>query len=326
VTPLRNNTRFFAILQFSDIGFTRRITVVSLIVTSIRSIETVTIHNSPLNHVAHLPELGCQSIPELSYPALAKTRHFVSVNRRSEGVLMRRKTASTSGLTFLFFLVLTRITSAGTVVINYTDRGWYEVTGIHYPNDRNYYAGDDRGYPDGLDDYRNFFVFDMSMITQPIESAKLALFVPPSASSYGGPGYFSPDPSENYELHDVVTPITALMAGTGGVAAHTDLGSGVVYGSRTMTRADDGSVIEIPLNSSAIAAMNSTHGLFGIGGSITTLDESPNFEGTFGGTGGENAIEATELRLTLVPEPSTFLLLGIGAISLLGYRKAKVLL
>jgi large repetitive protein len=236
---------------------------------------------------------------------------------------MRRKSASTSGLTFLFCLVLTHITSAGTLVINYTHRGWYDVTGFHDPTGVNYYVGDDSGLPGLFDDYRNFFVFDMSTVTQPIESAKLALFVPRFGGDggYGYGGYESPDPSENYELHDVVTPIAALMAGTGGVAAWDDLGSGVVYGSRTMTAADNGNVIEITLNSSAIAAMNSTHGLFGIGGSITTLDKLPNFEGTFGASARNNFV--SELRLAYVPEPSTLLLLGIGAISLLGYRKAK---
>jgi len=45
---------------------------------------------------------------------------------------------------------------------------------------------------------------------------------------------------------------------------------------------------------------------------------------TSGGTGSSGgAAQVTQLRLTLVPEPSTLLLLGIGAISLVGYRKAK---
>jgi hypothetical protein len=88
-----------------------------------------------------------------------------------------------------------------------------------------------------------------------------------------------------------------------------------------MTAADQGSVVEITLNSSAIAAINSTHGLFGMGGSLTTLDGLANNEVAFGSSG--NATDIRELRLTLVPEPSTLLLLGIGAISLLGYRKYK---
>jgi hypothetical protein len=231
---------------------------------------------------------------------------------------MRRKSTSTSGLTLLFFLVLAPITSAATVEINYTHRGWYDITGFHNTFNDNYAVGDDRG--GGLcgpttcfNDYRNFFVFDLSGVTQQISSAKLALNVPLAA-------YESSDSSENYELHDIITPIAVLIDGTGGLAAHADLGSGVVYGSRTMTAADMASVVEITLNSSAVSALNSTHRLFGIGGSLTTLDDLANNEYTFGVT---NFEKISQLRLTLVPEPSTLLLLAISATSLLGYRKAK---
>src|SRR6476659_6364715 len=169
--------------------------------------------------------------------------------------------------TLLIISLACPIVSAQTVVINYTGRGWYDTTGSHNPFNDNYVVGDTRGY--GLcsattcfNDYRNFFVFVLSVVTQPIASAKLALNVPVAA-------FESSDPSENYELHDVITPIATLIDGTGGVSAHADLGSGVVYGSRTMTAADMESVVEITLNSSAVSALNSTHGLFGIGGSLT---------------------------------------------------------
>ena len=150
-------------------------------------------------------------------------------------------------------------------------------------------------------------MFDLSSITQPIASAKLALSV---LSSVGGAGYNSVDPSENYELHDVTTSIATLLNGTGGVAAHTDLGSGVVYGNRTMTAADLSSVVEITLNAAAISALDGATGLIGIGGSLTTLDGLANNEFTFGSSG--NATDTTELRITLVPEPSSALLCLAG--------------
>jgi hypothetical protein len=213
----------------------------------------------------------------------------------------------------LTFLLIHPPVSAQTVVIPHTDRGWYYETGYHDPDNLNYFAGDFRGdtcssgcHPD----IRNFFVFDLSSVVQPILSAKLALYVPSPPPS--GFGYVSGDPSENYELHDVVTPIATLVAGgTGGVATHTDLGSGVIYGSRSMTAADMGSVIEITLNPSAIAALDAATGLIGIGGSITTLDGLANEEYTFGGSNA--GTETTELRITLVPEPSS-ILLGLAGI------------
>ena len=226
---------------------------------------------------------------------------------------MRRFTGCVSILIAIFTFVMNcPSATAQTVVIPHTDRGQYSNTGFHNPSNPNYVVGGDSF----SSVYNNFFVFDLSGVTQPIASAKLALYVP---SALAGPGYNSPDASENYELHDVSTSISTLVAGTGGVPAHTDLGSGVVYGSRTMTAADMGNVVEVTLNAAAIAALDSATGLIGIGGSLTTLDGVANSEFTFGSSGSVG--DTTELRLTLAPEPSALLLLGIGAISLLGTRR-----
>jgi hypothetical protein len=180
--------------------------------------------------------------------------------------------------------------------VNYTDRGWYSPAGIHNPNNLSYIAGDTRGAGcvTCVSDSRNFFVFDLAGITQPIAAAKLAVLVP----SQPGPGYVSADPSENYELHDVITPIAALRNGTGGIAAYSDLGSGAVYGSRTITTADMGNVVEITLTPSAVSALDAATGLIGIGGSITTLDAAANDEFAFAWT--NTGMETAQLRLTFV--------------------------
>src|SRR5678815_3085490 len=163
---------------------------------------------------------------------------------------MRRITECVSIPIAIFtFLINCPLVTAQTVVIAHTDRGQYSDTGFHNPGNPNYVVGGN-SFPIV---YHNFFVFDLSGVTQPIASATLALFVP---SSLSGPGYQSPDPSENYELHDVTTSIATLLAGTGGVAAYTDLGGGIVYGSRTMTAADMGTLVEITLNPAAIAALD----------------------------------------------------------------------
>jgi hypothetical protein len=162
----------------------------------------------------------------------------------------------------------------------------------------------------------------MSSVTQLITSAQLELAVPgPGGGAFAGAGFVSSDPSETYELHDVITPIATLLNRTDRLGTHADLGNGIVYGSRIMTAADQGTVVPIELNSSAIAALNAATGLFAVGGSLTTLDSAYNYEFVFGSSGG--VAQLTQLRLTVVPEPSTIFLLGIGAISLLGYRKAK---
>ena len=221
----------------------------------------------------------------------------------------------------LAFVMGCPLATAQTVVIPNTDRGWYGETGFHNPGNPNYVVGDSRGVLPGLNsDSRNFFVFDLSSVTQPIASATLALSVP---SFLAGPGYSSGDANENYELHDVVTPIATLVGGTGGVAAHSDLGGGVVYGNRTMTAADMGAVVEIPLNAAAISALDTASGLIGIGGSLTTLDGLANSEFTFGSSG--SVTDTTELRITLVPEPSSALLCLAGIVGTQLRRKRTAL-
>jgi hypothetical protein len=210
---------------------------------------------------------------------------------------------------------------AQTVAISATNRGWiYSLGGRNgLSSSANYFAGDEFGERE----YRNFFFFDLTGVSQPIASAKLVLSAGHFESTNPDGRYDPYDPAENYELHDIVTPLSRIVSPSdeAAVPAFIDFGTGVVYGSRTMSSADDGNLVEIELNASAILAMNSTHGPFGIGGSITTLDSLPNSEGAFGFTGSSQSV--SQLRLTLVPEPSTLMLLGIGAISLLGYRKAK---
>ena len=230
---------------------------------------------------------------------------------------MRRITRDTSILIALFaFVIKCPLATAQTVVVPHTDRGQYQDTGFHNPTNPNYVVGESSFTPPLL--FHNFFVFDLSGVVQPIASAKLALFVP---SELAGPGYNSPDASENYELHDVTTSIATLVAGTGGVAAYTDLGSGVVYGSRTMTATDMGTVVEITLNPAAVAALDAATGLIGIGGSLTTLDGVVNSEFTFGSSG--SATDTTELRITLVPEPSSAILCFVASLALMLRKRPR---
>lgn len=237
---------------------------------------------------------------------------------------MRRKSQIAFKLVVLLTVVLDcQFCSAAKVVIQQTTRGYITESGHRNPTILNYGVGDLRSSACDLvlagcvSDARNFFVFDLSSVTEPIASAELVLQVP---SQFPGPsqGYTSPDPSENFELHDVVTPLATLVNGTGGVAAHADLGSGTIYGSRTMTAADNGHIVVITLNANAIAALNAATGLIGLGGSLTTLDAAANEEYTFGFT---SFLSISDLRLTLVPEPSTSVLCLVGVATALMRRK-----
>jgi hypothetical protein len=185
-------------------------------------------------------------------------------------------------------LMMNPSVQAETTNLDATDHGWYDGAGEHFPDNVNYLVGDTLSLGR---DVHDFFVFDLSGITRTITAAKLALTLPSAA------GYNSGDPSENFELHDVTTSIPMLINGTGGVAAYADLGSGTVFGSRTITRADSGTVVEITLNSSGIAALDAAPGFIALGGSLTTLDAATNNEFIFGNT---HLVETiTQLRLAL---------------------------
>ena len=68
-------------------------------------------------------------------------------------------------------------------------------------------CGGTRGFGLGLgssgSDHHNFYVFDLTGINQPVLGATLKLHNPST-------GYGSPDPTENYSLFDVSTPIDLL--------------------------------------------------------------------------------------------------------------------
>src|SRR6476660_8910889 len=97
---------------------------------------------------------------------------------------MRRNIASTTTLLALFALSLgSASASAQVVLLSATNRGYYDNTGGRSPQSAtaNYSAGDARGLPpcgQCTNDIRNFFVFDLSGVTQPILSAQLELFMP----------------------------------------------------------------------------------------------------------------------------------------------------
>lgn len=164
------------------------------------------------------------------------------------------------------------------VTLDPIDRGWYQETGFHITSNTSYLCGDGRGPSCGCsgEDYRNFFLFDLTGMTETIARAYVLLWLPDAG--------FVGDPSELYELFDVTTDITQLTGGISGTDAHADLGSGVSYGSRIVTAADLGTFVKIPLNRDAVASLNQASGLLAIGGTIQTLDGSANDEFLFGDT------------------------------------------
>jgi hypothetical protein len=147
------------------------------------------------------------------------------------------------------------------------DTGWYDQSGFHVPTNLNYAAG----YETFPATYHNFFVFDLSGISSPVYAATLRAYNPGIVPD-GFDGYDSLDASETWAVYDVSTPIPNLLNGTGGVAAHVDLGSGISYGDVEATSASNGNFVELSLNAFGIAAINAAlGGDLAIGGALTTI-------------------------------------------------------
>lgn len=158
---------------------------------------------------------------------------------------------------------------------NVADSGWYNTAGFHGPTNTNYFVGQEFGIG-----YRDWFVFDVPMVAGPITSAQVELFNPST-------GYFSPDGSETYTLFDVTTSIPTLRAGGSGLTGiYNDLGTGVSYGSVTVTSASNGTLVVITLNAAGLSAVAANQGgQLALGGAITTISGTAN-QYLFGLSGG----------------------------------------
>src|SRR5262249_38109804 len=63
---------------------------------------------------------------------------------------------------------------SNTLTLDWTDSGWWDSTGAHTSTNKNYIVGQS-GAPR---QFRDFFVFDLTSVTQPITGAELRVYNP----------------------------------------------------------------------------------------------------------------------------------------------------
>jgi hypothetical protein len=167
-----------------------------------------------------------------------------------------------------------------TEIFDVLDRGWWNATGEHQPDNQNTFTGYIPAPTDA--EFRSYFRFDLTGDVEDatvIESVTLRLEYMPA--DFGNPagGWFTPDATETYSIWDVSTDATTLDSeanptlGTANVAVFTDIGTGTSYATGTLQETDQGTIITIPLNASAVAGvLAALGGSFAVGMTNDTID------------------------------------------------------
>jgi hypothetical protein len=138
------------------------------------------------------------------------------------------------------------------LTFNAIERGWFAETGAHSATLRN----TSTGIAGDLGVLRAFLVFDLASLEASVAGASLHLEVE---------AYLSPCEQETLVVSGVVVPARAMTlsyrpGAAAGRAIFEALGSGVEYGRTMVTASDVGRIIEVELNTQAVADMQAASG------------------------------------------------------------------
>ena len=197
------------------------------------------------------------------------------------------------------------------------NQGWWSDTFNNSDGNTNYTVG--WRSLSGGQEFRNFFTFDLSSLTDIVVGATLEVV------RYS---YFSPDASETLGLFDVTTDAATLNNNVGTNAAiFNDLGSGTSYGTFVVNSYSFSSteLLSFSLNSNALADINAAKGgFFSIGGALQSLTKgipTEFIETSSGGFGIQRLVVETQP----IPLPSTIAMAGFGLLAFgrYGWRRIR---
>jgi len=179
------------------------------------------------------------------------------------------------------------------------NQGWWSNTWANIDDNDDYTTGI---FFDS--DHRSFFTFDLSSLSLPVISATLEL------TRFN---YVSYEDSETLGLFDISTDAVTLNNNVGtSESIYDDLGSGISYGEFEILR-EGTDVLSFELNAAAIGDINAAKGgWFSIGGALLSGSVSQLETQYFFGYSHDGGVQ--RLVLEVVPEPATFVLLGLGVL------------
>jgi hypothetical protein len=181
-------------------------------------------------------------------------------------------------------------TPACGVTLNAVDRGWYRSDGRHITDNENTFSGFASARR-----YHSYYVFDLASLAGTVDSAALHLELEQ---------YTSFNSSLTFDLFDVTATAAQLNAtyiqpDATGTLIHNDLGSGTIYATKSVTAANVGNILNIPLNMLAESAIEGQlGGKFAIGLSVQGPNSSPDYSLRFGD---DDVLETIQLELSITP-------------------------
>lgn len=277
----------------------------------------------------------------------------------------------TSCLLFICLFLLPGTTRAEIVTVDAMDAGFVTIEGgsakgdgtVAPPATFNYSVGQEVHFDDGsltgsLEFMlrKNYFVFDLAGVSEPITSASLMVYMgPDTGPDYPGGehGYESLDPFEDYALLETTDPgmalgiIDDLLVGnlTGGPGAFDDptdplviaamdlygiLGDGAPLATITTTSDDDDTFLMIDFTPIGVDYLNMfPGGPVVLAGELTTVGGVDTTELIFGFTGpdllgGTTPGFVPKLIVTTIPEPAgaTVVIVAFGLLANVRRRRS----